>query len=390
MKIALVHDWLTGTRGGEKVLLELVRMFPEAPVFTLFHFPGSVPAEIEARKIRTTFLQRMVSRERNYRTLLPFFFLAAETWDVSDFDIVISSSHCVAKNAGRGSRRGTGFFHICYCHTPVRYIHDQFEAYFLERTLPVRTLARLARGPLAALDVKRSARVDAFLANSENVRGRIQRLYRREAEVVYPPVDTTFYSPPEKIAERRGFLIVSALAPYKRIEDAIRAAGATGFPLTIAGFGPEEARLRKMAGPSVTFVGTPDDGELRRLYRSARAVLMPGEEDFGIVPVEAQACGTPVIALGKGGATETVRDGETGILYPRPGPESLISALERFATVAFETAVLRSNAERFSSRTFQESFIRALEGSLSREAPGLHASWKRWRRDADVEEMRRP
>jgi glycosyltransferase involved in cell wall biosynthesis len=373
VKVALVHDWLTGTRGGEKVLLELVRLFPGAPVFTLFHFPGSVPEGIEEREIKTTFLQRLVSKDRNYRKLLPLFFVAAETWDLSGFDLVVSTSHCVAKNA----RRGAGAFHFCYCHTPVRYLHDQFDAYFLEASPPVRMAARLARAPLAALDVRTSRRVDAFVANSENVRLRIERLYGRPAEVVYPPADIGFYTPPLSGEGRSGFLIVSALAPYKRLEDAIRAANSRNLPLSIAGFGPEESRLRKMAGPTVTFLGTPSDEELRRLYRSARAVLMPGEEDFGIVPVEAQACGTPVIALGQGGAKETVRDGQTGILYPSPGPESLILALERFETVSFDTAVLRSNAEKFSPSRFRESFSKALAGSLLRFSPELHEMWMR-------------
>ena len=315
MRVALVHDWLTGTRGGEKVLLELVRMYPDAPVFTLFHFPGSQHPEIEARNIRTTFLQKLVSPERNYRTLLPLFFAAAETWDLSGFDLVISTSHCVAKNA----KRDAGAFHLCYCHTPVRYLHDQFDAYFRGRPAPVVLAARVARAPLAAWDVATVPRVDAFLANSANVKDRIARLWKRDAAVVAPPVDTEFYTPAS--GPRAGLLVVSALAPYKRLDDAIAAANARRLPLTIAGFGPERRRLEAQAGETVVFADTPNDVMLRQLYRSAEAVLMPGEEDFGIVPLEAQACGTPVVALGRGGALETVRDGETGVLMPEPGPE---------------------------------------------------------------------
>jgi glycosyltransferase involved in cell wall biosynthesis len=362
MRVALVHDWLTGTRGGEKVLLELARLFPDAPVFTLFHFRGSQHPEIEAREIRTTFLQKIVSPRRNYRGLLPLFFAAAETWDVSSFDLVISTSHCVAKNA----RRGAGAFHLCYCHTPVRYLHDQFDVYFRGRPALVALAARLARAPLAAWDVATVPRVDAFLANSENVRARIARLYRREADVVPPPVDTEFYTPGPP-AKRFGLLVVSALAPYKRLDDAIEAANARRLPLTIAGFGPERSRLAALAGETVRFADTPNDEMLRELYRSAEAVLMPGEEDFGIVPLEAQACGTPVIALGRGGAVETVRDGSTGVLMPEPGPSALLVALDRLRTLRLDPAVAVANAARFSQAAFGAAFRRALESARARQ-----------------------
>lgn len=354
MRVALVHDWLTGNRGGEKVLLEMVRLFPEATLFTLFHFRGSVPAEIEERDIRTTWLQRLVRPGRDYRKLLPLFAPAAESWDLSGFDLVLSSSHCVAKNA----RRAEGARHLCYCHTPVRYVHDQFDEYFRGRAAPVRLAGRAVRAPLAAWDRATARRVDGFLANSRTVQGRIARLYGREARVVNPPADTGFFTPAE--VPRRGFLVVSALAPYKRIDDAVLAASRAGLELTVAGFGPEEARLRALARGKVRFAGTPTDEELREMYRSAEAVLMPGEEDFGIVPVEAQACGTPVVALGRGGATETVRDGETGVLYPDPGPDGLLSAIDRLGRLRFNPAALREHASRFSRGAFRRSLLGAL------------------------------
>ena len=332
-------------------------MYPDAPVFTLFHFPGSQHPEIEAREIRTTFLQKLVSPSRNYRTLLPLFLAAAETWDLSGYDLVISTSHCVAKNA---KKKDAGTFHLCYCHTPVRYLHDQFDDYFRGRPAPVGLGARRARAPLAAWDVATVPRVDAFLANSANVKDRIARLWRRDAAVVPPPVDTEFYSP-GPLRERRGLLIVSALAPYKRLDDAIEAANARKLPLTIAGFGPERRRLEAMAGETVVFADTPNDTMLRELYRSAEAVLMPGEEDFGIVPLEAQACGTPVIALGKGGALETVRDGQTGVLMPVPGPAALLGALDRLRSLRLDPAAAAANAARFSREAFREGFRRALD-----------------------------
>ncbi|HMA28923.1 MAG TPA: glycosyltransferase [Thermoanaerobaculia bacterium] len=357
MKVALVHDWLTGTRGGEKVLLELVRMFPGAPVFTLFHFPGSQHPEIEAAEIRTTFLQKLVTPRADYRKLLPLFFVAAETWDLSGFDLVISSSHCVAKNA----KRAPGSFHLCYCHTPVRYLHEQFDDYFRNRSAAAREAARLVRAPLRAWDLSTVRRVDAFLANSENVKGRIDRLWGREAAVVFPPVDTQFYTPPPRGTRRGGFLVVSALAPYKRLDDAIDAANARGLPLAIAGFGPERSRLAKRAGETIRFLDTPNDEMLRELYRASEAVLMPGEEDFGIVPLEAQACGTPVVALGLGGATETVRDGETGVLYAEPGAGGLLAALDRLRGLALDSAALPRHAARFSRDVFRARFREALE-----------------------------
>ncbi len=362
MRVALVHDWLTGTRGGEKVLLELVRMFPAAPVFTLFHFPRSQAAEIEAAEIRTTFLQRLVSPSSDYRKLLPLFFVAAETWDLAGFDLVISTSHCVAKNA----RKDVHAFHLCYCHTPVRYLHDQFDDYFRNRSAIVTNAARLVRSPLRAWDRAALPRVDAFLANSENVKERIARLWGRDSAVVFPPVDTGFYTPPPPGTTRKGLLVVSALVPYKRLEDAIDAANGRRLPLTIAGFGPERARLTARAGETVRFLDTPNDEMLRACYRTAEAVLMPGEEDFGIVPVEAQACGAPVVALGRGGARETVRDGETGVLYEAPGAAGLLTALDRLRGLTLDPALLARNAARFSPVAFRSRFLAALAAARSR------------------------
>ncbi|MFI5181235.1 MAG: glycosyltransferase [Thermoanaerobaculia bacterium] len=362
MKIALVHDWLTGTRGGERVLRELSLLFPDATLFTLFHFPGSVPEDVERLEIRTTFVQHLVSPERDYRRLLPLFFPAAETWNLSGFDLVLSSSHCVAKNARKDARA----VHVCYCHTPVRYLHDQFEEYFRARSAPVRALAGVVRVPLAAWDRAAASRVDAFLANSENVRGRIRKLYGRDSRLVFPPADTEFFTPDFSV-RRSGFLVVSALAPYKRVDDAIAAANQRSLPLTIAGFGPEEERLKRLAGGTVRFAGTPTDEQLRELYRSAEAVLMPGEEDFGVVPVEAQACGTPVVAFGRGGAIESVSDGSTGVLYPEAGAGPLLDALDRLRRVRFDPDAAVRSARRFSRERFRLALAAALDATI-REA----------------------
>lgn len=360
MKVALVHDWLTGTRGGEKVLRQLAILFPEAPVYTLFRFPGTAPPEVEGRRVETTWLQPLVSPARDYRRLFPLYPLAAESWRLSGYDLVVSSSHCVAKAARRGPRG----FHLCYCHTPVRYLHDQLDEYLRTRGPAFRAVARLARAPLRALDVATVPRVDAFVANSENVRERIARLYGRAARVVPAPVDTSFYLPAASPRRREGLLVVSALVPYKRLEDAIGASGRLGLPLTIAGFGPEEARLRALAGPNVRFAGSPSDEELRELYRSAELVLMPGEEDFGIVPLEAQACGTPVVALGKGGALETVVEGRTGCFYGEPGAAPLAEAIAAARGTRFDPEAAVVNARRFSEAAFRERFLAAARAAL--------------------------
>ena len=375
MRVALVHDWLTGSRGGEKVLREFARIFPEATLFTLFHFPGTVSREIERLEIRTTFLQRFVSPTRDYRKLLPLFFAAAETWDLSGFDLVLSSSHCVAKNA----RAPSEALHVCYSHTPVRYLHDQFDVYLRNRPFAVRAAARLVRAPLAVWDVATAQRVDGFLANSENVRERIHRLYDRPASVVHPPVDTKFFTPSVPERERSGLLIVSALAPYKRLEDAIVVANRGRLALTIAGFGPEERRLRALAGETVRFAGTPTDEALRELYRSATAVLMPGEEDFGIVPLEAQACGTPVVALGRGGARETVRPDATGILYPDSGADGLALAIERLGLTEWNREALVANAARFSHSNFRQKLLNALADAFAGAGRADLTQWVRER-----------
>jgi glycosyltransferase involved in cell wall biosynthesis len=365
VRIALVHDWLTGTRGGVKVLRELALLFPEATLFTLFHFEGTVPPEIERLEVRTSPLQRVTSPGHDYRKLLPHFFLAAETWDLAGFDLVISSSHCVAKNA----KKDAGAFHLCYAHTPVRYLHDQFDVYLRDRSLPARTLAGLVRAPLAAWDVRVAGRVDAFVANSAHVAARIARLYGRPARVVHPPVDTGFFTPDSPATRRDGLLVVSALAPYKRVDDAIRAALALGRRLTIVGFGPEDARLRALANdaPLVRFAGVVSDRELLALYRTSEALLMPGEEDFGIAPLEAQSCGTPVVALGRGGATETIVDGTTGILYAEPGADALIAALGRLDALRVDPASLAGHTARFSRESFADSFVNALADALAED-----------------------
>ena len=346
MRVALIHDWLTGMRGGEKVLEVLCELFPDADLFTLFRVPGSVSPTIERHRIRTTFIQHLPLAERHYRRYLPLFPRAIEQVRLENYDLVISSSHCVAKSVVTPPP----VRHICYCHSPMRYAWDQFDAYFgPERVgwVASRWVYRPLLSRLARWDAATAARPNRFVSNSQYVAGRIGRYYNRESTIVYPPVDTVFYHP-ASVPRASHFLVVSALVPYKRIELAIEACRRVGAGLRIVGDGPDRGRLEAAAAEDVTFLGRVTDEQIREEYRSARAVLLPGEEDFGIVPVEAQACGTPVVALGRGGALETVIDGETGILFREASGDALADALDRVAALSIDRDRLRQHAQRFS------------------------------------------
>ncbi len=352
LKVALVHDWLTGQRGGEKVLEALAEIFPDAPIYTLFHFKGSQSGAIEKKRIETSFLQRMPFLRRRYRWYLPLYPVAIELFNLQDYDLVLSSSHCVAK----GIIPPPEALHVSYIHSPVRYAWNQYDAYFGSRRLSplTRPIIPSRIHKLRIWDVTSSARVDHFLANSRAVARRIEKYYRRTSEVIHPPVDTEFFRPAETDGPRGYDLIVSALVPYKKIDVAIAAYNRLGRPLKIVGDGPEEKALRRLAGPKVEFLGSRTPIELLGLYCGARLVIMPGEEDFGIAAVEAQACGTPVVAYGRGGALETVLDGRTGLLFPELTPEAILAALDKFRTLEFNESTLRTHALGFAREVFKD------------------------------------
>ena len=346
--VALVHDWLTGQRGGENVLLALARLFPRAPIYTLFHFPGSVDAAIERHPIRTSFLQGAPALVSSYRWYLPLFPFAVEDLDVRSHRLVFSTSHCVAKSV----RKGPGARHFCYCHTPMRYAWDQEESYFGRGRGPLAALRRRILAALRRWDVATSGRVDRYLANSRFVAERIRRYYRRGAEVVPPPVDTGFFTPPPAPVERSGALMVAALSPYKKVDLAIAACAAAGIRLTGGGAGPAEARRRRLAGPDVTLAGRVSRERLRELYRSAEMLLQPGLEDFGIASVEALACGTPVLARGGGGVLDVVRDGVHGLLFAADEAAAIAAAIDKARGMKFNSVNLRERAEDFSAERF--------------------------------------
>lgn len=376
-RVALVHDWLTGMRGGEKVLERIAAEFPGAPIHTLFHFPGTVSAALEAHPIRTSFLQRAPGLERHYRHFLPLFPAAIEQFDLGGFDLVVSTSHCVAK----GVIPAPGAYHLCYCHTPMRYAWDQEHAYFPRRTGAVARLRALVLSRLRVWDAATAPRVDRFAANSSFVARRIRRYYGRDADVLPPPVAVDRFTPPGEAPRRDYALVVSALAPYKRVEVAIAACARLGLPLRVVGTGPERGRLVGLAGDRVAFLGRVAEEELRELYRHARCLVQPQVEDFGIAPVEALACGTPVVARGEGGVLDIVADGEHGLLYlPSDGDEAgaLAAAIDKVGDFEFNAGRLRGRAELFSAERFAAGFRALLTApvvaGLAARTPGPRAS----------------
>ena len=362
MRTAVVHDWLNGMRGGEKVLEAILEVVPDPTIFTLFHIPGTVSPEIERFPIRVSPLNRLPFARRHYRHYLPLFPRAVEAFDLSEFDLVVSSSHCVAK----GAIAPPGAPHLCYCHTPVRYAWDHFEAYFPPESTRFRRTKRALIDRLRRWDRETAGRPTRYLANSTAVADRIRRHYGREAEVCHPPVDVDFFHGTG--GTREDFLLaVGALVPYKRFEQAIEAAALVGRPLVLVGKGPEQARLAGLARPiaaagsSVQILMDRTPEELRDLYRRCALFVQPGEEDFGIAAVEAAACGAPVVALGRGGATDVVSDGETGVLYPEESAGALAAAIRRALAASFDYTRLRQRALVFARQRFVEEFRRHVE-----------------------------
>ena len=351
IRVWFVHDWLTGLRGGEKVLLELVRLFPNSRIATLVHVPGSTHREIDRRVVRTSFLQKMPNIGATYRNYLPFFPRAMRSMKLDgDCDLVFSVSHAVAK----GISVPPGKPHVCFCNTPMRYIWGM-EDHYLPRWSPKRLALAAVIPGLRSFD-RQNENVTRFIANSHTVAERIQRIYHRESTVIHPGIDETFLNLPSGPRENY-FLVVSALVPYKRVDLAIRAFLPTpSRRLVIIGGGPDETALRRLAAnaPNIDFLGRQPDDIVRHHYQHCRAFLFPGEEDFGLTPVEAQACGAPVIAYRAGGATETVVDGKTGIFFNEQSTASLNAALQMLDTTALcPPDAIRENAIRFTWEHFR-------------------------------------
>ncbi len=356
-RVTLVHDWLVSMRGGEKCLEIFCRRWPEAALFTLMHKPGSVSADIERLRPRTSFLQKIPGVHRFYRNLLPLMPMAIRhripelaTW-------FVSSSHCVAK----GIPVPEGTPHVCYCFTPMRHTARHMRESYGWRGAKGWMVDRLLTR-MRDWDRKTAAGVTHFIAISQEIKRRIRECYDRESVVIYPPVDTDFYTPAD-VRREKHYLVVSAFAPYKRLDLAIEACKRLRRKLVVIGAGQAERQLRAAAGPGIEFLGWQSNESIRDHLRRCRALLFPGVEDFGIVPVEAMACGTPVIALGEGGATETVIPPgawlpATGVWFPEQTVDALVDGIERFERHgSFDPAHLRRRAETFDTRRFEREFF---------------------------------
>jgi glycosyltransferase involved in cell wall biosynthesis len=359
LRVALVHDWLLHHRGGEKVLATIARLYPQADLFTLLADRAKMPAELQAMPMHTSWLQRLPGVGRYYRKLLPWMPGAIERFRLEGHDLVISSSHCVAKGANVPS----GIPHICYCHTPMRYAWDLQELYLERVPKLLRGTARQQLQKLQQWDRESSSRVTHFIANGRTVQQRIKMAYGRESTIIHPPVDVEFYQLDANVKREGYYLIVSALAPNKRIDLAISACQQLKRKLIIIGSGPEEQRLRSLAADNVQFLGWATNEQIRHHLQRCTALLFPGEEDFGIVPLEANACGCPVIAYAVGGATETIKpmgqsSTPTGLWFTEPTASSLIDTIERFEQEpqAINAQHCRANAEQYSYHRFLTAF----------------------------------
>jgi glycosyltransferase involved in cell wall biosynthesis len=359
LRVALVHDWLTGMRGGEYVLEAIAELFPRADLFTLLYIPGKISPVLTTLKRHTSWLQKVPQAEKRYRSFLPLMPSMIERFDLSDFDLVISSSHCVAK----GIRKRPDAVHVSYVHAPMRYMWDRYDDYFGPgRASPVvRAAARSFRPKLQKWDRETSTkeRIDRIVANSQYIADEIERFWNREAQVIHPFADLDRFQNPRK--DGRNYLMVGAFAPYKRIDLAIEAFNRLKLPLVIVGGGQDEARLKKMAGPTVDLLGPLSNKAIADLYSKSRAFVFPGLEDFGITPLEAMASGLPVIAYQAGGAAETVTE-KTGVFFQEQTVDALIEAVLKIETqkVFPHEEDCRARAAEFSKERFQREFSQAI------------------------------
>lgn len=361
LKVALVHHWLVTRRGGEHVLEALAELFPSADIFTLVSGSRHAVPALKDRKVYSSILQKFPGASRWYPYFLPLFPAAVSRIDLRGYDLIISSDAAVVK----GVRTDAGAIHICYCHTPMRYVWTGYETYYRAAAPAHRFGLYLVREWLRRWDYEAAQRVTHFVANSLNVQKRIWDCYRRGSSVIYPPVDTEGFVP--DMANEPGepfFLLVSQLVPYKRADIVVDAFNKCGKRLVVIGDGPDKQRLLRVARPNIQILGAQPRGDVVKAMQQCRAFVFAGEEDFGIVMAEAQACGKPVIAFGAGGACEIVQSGITGVLFEEQSVRSLLDAIERFESFHFDTSVITSSVGRFGRRRFLREFSGLLEETL--------------------------
>ena len=367
MRVALIHYWLVGMRGGERVLESLCRLFPQADIYTHVLDRSALSERILRHTIRTTFINRLPRARTWYKQYLPLMPLALEQLDLRGYDLVVSSESGPAK----GVLTGPACLHICYCHSPMRYLWDFYQQYLENAGLITGLALRIFAPRLRLWDYATAARVDHFIANSRNVAERIHKYYCREAEVIPPPVDYQRFRPVEgrflPTDRDTPYVLLGQLVAYKRADLAVRAFNESGRRLLIVGDGEERKRLKALAQRNITFLGRQGDEETVRLLAGARGLIFPGEEDFGIVPLEAQACGRPVVAYGRGGALETVREGVTGVFFDEQTTNSLNAAVDRLEETygMYDPQTISDWAAQFDTAIFERKLKSCIEGWLN-------------------------
>jgi len=366
MKVALVHDYLNQMGGAERVVLALHEMFPDAPIYTSIYDPKRVDPAFQKMDIRTSFMQKLPFVTRHHQPYLPLYPFAMEQLDLRGYDLVLSSSSAF----GKGVITKPETLHICYCHTPMRWCWNYYE--YVERE----QIGKMARRVLPLFitgmriwDQTSSMRVDHFIANSPVVAERIQKYYRRDAVVIPPPVEARRFSFDPSAQIEDYFLVVSRFMPYKRIDLAIRACNQLQLSLVIIGSGRDEKQLKSIAGPTIRFLGRLSDAKMQHYYAHCRALLLPGEEDFGITPLEAHASGRPVVAYGAGGALTSIIDGVTGAFFPEQTVESLVQILASFDERNYDPQIIRNHALEFDTPRFQRRILQFIEAKLSEGKP---------------------
>lgn len=367
MKVAIVHEWLTNMAGSERVVVNIKEIFEDAPIYTTVYNPEKLDTELQNIEVHTSFLQKIKKAKTKHQKFFPLMPMAFESFDLNEYDVVISSSSSCSKGVITNPRT----VHICYCHSPMRYGWEFYYEYIKDFKGLKKRIVKYFMNYMRIWDVNSSKRVDYFIANSENVARRIWKHYKRESVVIHPPVRCKLFNISD--VNEDYFLVMSRLVEYKRIDLAVKAFNKLGLPLVVIGDGEEREKLEKIANNNIKFLGRQPDEVIKEYYSKCRAFIFPGEEDFGITPLEAQASGRPVVAFKKGGALETIIEDSTGVFFEEQTEESLIEAVKKFENMKFDKNIIRKHAEKFD----EEVFKRKIEEFVM-EKKSEHENIKKW------------